>query len=503
VKTQILYLDPNDDRASTRDKLGWTQAPRVILVWPKYGRVLTRRLDLVLLQRYAQQRSSQIGIITHDPDVLENAEILSIPVFDSIDHIPEPMWPRTVTMHPQLKPEPRERDDELSYPLQPSPKSEKTEQLMQIVRPVVTGVAVIAVLLLIFALVPSAEVVLSPTIHPLEIEITVRLDPQIEEPHIHAIPSRSVSVLVADDLRIPTSGTTALPSVRAQGNVVFTNLTSEPISILSGTGLRASSRESLRFLTLEDVELPAEEGAQVIVKVEAVTPGPTGNVQEGTLDGVEGVIGLSVAVDNPEKIAGGVNEVRSAVAAADYRILEEQLIDLLLEQSFIELPQILEPGEALTDRWQQVTRIIHREYDREIGEPADTLSLFLEIEVSSHSYRVADLEASALLNLQAALGSNEKPLPTTLRFESKPTTQLSEQGVILLGAIVEQDTFRSFDKTVLADLIRAKPMHTAIQLLEDSVDLSDPPVVAVRPSWLRRLPWLSMRITFTNAWEVK
>jgi hypothetical protein len=502
VKTQIIYLDPHDDRVSARDKLGWAQAPHIILVWPKYGRVLTRRLDLVLLQRYAQQRSSQIGIITHDPDVLENAEILSIPVFDSIDHIAEDKWPRRDRTYPELSPEPGEKSEELAKPPELSPTIEISEQVTQIVRPTLTGIAVIAILLLVFTLAQSAEVILSPATSSLKVDMAVLLDPQIEEPTIDAIPSRTVSILVTDSLRVPTTGTIALPAVSARGEVVLTNLTSESISIPIGTGLRASSRDELRFLTLEAVELDAEEGAQVVVTVEAVSPGPSGNIPEGVIDGVEGVLGLSISASNPERITGGVNEVRSAVAAADYRMVEEQLIDLLLERSFSELPNVLETGEALTDRWQQVARIIRLDYDRQIGDPADTLSLTVEMEVSSQAYRDEDLKTSAHMILQASLGLNEQLLPNSFRFVDAPTTQLSKQGQIMLEAKIEQDTFQSVDRAAYADLIRAKPIQTALQLLEDNADLSDSPEIVVRPSWFRRLPWLSIRITFSYSWDV-
>jgi hypothetical protein len=502
VKTQIIYLDPHDDRVSARDKLGWAQAPHIILVWPKYGRVLTRRLDLVLLQRYAQQRSSHIGIITHDPDVLENAEILSIPVFDSIDHIPENMWPHKVRTDAWVSPGPGEAIEELPRPPQASLTMEVPDQVTQIVRPTLAGIAIIAILLLVFSLSQSAEVILSPATSSLKVDMAVRLDPQIEEPVIDAIPSRTVSVQVTDSLRIPTTGTIALPAVSARGEVVLTNLTSASVSIPIGTGLRASSREDLRFLTTEAIELDAKEGAQVVVIVEAVSPGPAGNVQEGVIDGVEGVLGLSISANNPERITGGVNEVRSAVAAADYRMLKEQLIDILLERSFSELPDVLETGEALTDRWQQVARIIRSDYDREIREPADTLSLTVEMEVSSQAYRIEDLKNSAQMKLQASLGLNEQLLPNSFRFVGETTTQPSERGQIILETSFEQDTFQSVDKSAYADLIRAKPVDTALQLLEGKANLAEPPEIVVRPSWLRRLPWLSIRITFTYTWEV-
>src|SRR3970282_57789 len=65
---------------------------RAVLVWPRRGRVLTRRLDLVLLQRQAQRQAVELGLITYDPAVLQLAQELGLPTFESPDHLPEAGW---------------------------------------------------------------------------------------------------------------------------------------------------------------------------------------------------------------------------------------------------------------------------------------------------------------------------------------------------------------------------------------------------------------------------
>ena len=82
MKTQIVNIDPHDDYGSVRDKLQWAKALRVILVWPGRGDVLTSRLDLVLLKRFAQQRRFALGLLTFDPRVMAHARELSIPILD-------------------------------------------------------------------------------------------------------------------------------------------------------------------------------------------------------------------------------------------------------------------------------------------------------------------------------------------------------------------------------------------------------------------------------------
>ena len=81
MKTQIIQLEPHDDVISTRDKMGWDKAGRILLVWPDRGQVLNRPLDLVLLQRYSATLGAQLALVSTDPQVHQEAAALGLPVF--------------------------------------------------------------------------------------------------------------------------------------------------------------------------------------------------------------------------------------------------------------------------------------------------------------------------------------------------------------------------------------------------------------------------------------
>ena len=66
MKTQILQLESHDDAISTRDKMGWGQTRRVLLIWPARGRVLTRQLDLILLLRHSLTLGVQLALVMDD-----------------------------------------------------------------------------------------------------------------------------------------------------------------------------------------------------------------------------------------------------------------------------------------------------------------------------------------------------------------------------------------------------------------------------------------------------
>src|SRR3990172_7887729 len=104
MKLQLIHLDPEDDQISAREKLSWARASRAVLVWPRRGRVLIRRLDLVLLQRQAQRQAVELGLVTYDPTVLQLAQELGIPTFESPDHLPEAGWRTGRTSDPPTRP---------------------------------------------------------------------------------------------------------------------------------------------------------------------------------------------------------------------------------------------------------------------------------------------------------------------------------------------------------------------------------------------------------------
>ncbi len=84
MKIQIIQIEPYDDTISVKDKMGWGQTGRVVLVWPTRGRLLDRRLDLVLILRHSQALSAQIALVTSDPEVRFQARSLDIPVYQSV-----------------------------------------------------------------------------------------------------------------------------------------------------------------------------------------------------------------------------------------------------------------------------------------------------------------------------------------------------------------------------------------------------------------------------------
>src|SRR5262245_55284190 len=92
VKTQIITLESHDDLISVRDRMSWAKTPRILLVAPKFEKIVLREVDLKVLQRHASSLGAQMGMVTRVRRVREDAESLGIPVFESTGQAQRDPW---------------------------------------------------------------------------------------------------------------------------------------------------------------------------------------------------------------------------------------------------------------------------------------------------------------------------------------------------------------------------------------------------------------------------
>ena len=92
MKTHVVQLERDDDVISARDKMLWSKAPRILVVWPRRGWVLNRELELTLLKRQSQKLGAQLAFVTFDDDVILYAGEMGIPTFDSVSQAQRNAW---------------------------------------------------------------------------------------------------------------------------------------------------------------------------------------------------------------------------------------------------------------------------------------------------------------------------------------------------------------------------------------------------------------------------
>ena len=495
MKVQILQLEPHDDLASVSEKLAWAQAPRVLLVWPDRTRLLRGRLDLVLLARAAGARGIQIGIVTRDPVVLDQAAAQGLAIFRSSTRLPDEGWgpppspPGTLPARPSLR---------LTPVAPPRTASRTLPQGLRTALIVLVGAVMLGALAI---LLPSATIALSPVRTDASYDLALTLDPRAESPQTPGIlPARQLTRTVSGSIRVTTTGTTRVAGQAASGQVTFTNQTDDAVLIPSGTGVLPTGRPDLRFETVEDVTLEAGRGAMVQARVVAWRPGASGNLPSGTLDAIDGPLGLKAAVTQPERLTGGTQAERPAVAAADQANAQRLLTEQLLAQAAADFRAALAADEELAEASVRVVNTEQRSFDRQVGAAGDSVGLEMTLEVAAMSYAPSQLDAAVEIMLAELERAGERTVPGSRRVRQVTGDPAHPDT---LHVEVEEQTFSPQDLPGVRQGVRGLRAAEAATELAKIEGLASVPVVTLRPAWWPVLPWLDVRLEVHYAWETR
>jgi hypothetical protein len=504
VKEQILVLDPHDDYYSARDKMGWVQTQRVVLIWPPRGNrrtppPLARPLDLILLHRHAHRLGAQLALVTKDEVIRENANALGLATFDSLEGTRRMRWRSRV---PKVRPPRRHArpdSEAIRRRLHTRRRAKLPPRVALALRSLVFSIGMIALFVLLFAMVPSATVTLTPAAQLVAANVEIIADPNLQSSvSPHTIPARIVRVEVQDTQLIATTGVIDVPDARARGTVVFSNIAGTPALIPQGTSVRTGTGTSVRFVTQRAVNIEGRIGATVEVPIEAVERGAAGNVAAGLINAIDGPLGTQLAVTNPAPTEGGTTQQRAAVAEADRTRLRTLLLAQLQVTAAEAVAAQLQPGEFLVSQTLTVTNVLAETFDHSVGEAADALGLTLRVAASG----LAINENLARNVAEAALQTQLPPGATlsagSLRFERDPALTLDEAGRARFAMRVEGSHIPPVDRETARALARSRRVDDAARALQAAFPLSAAPQITLSPAWLAQwypyLPWLPIRI---------
>lgn len=317
------------------------------------------------------------------------------------------------------------------------------------------------------------------------------------------IAGRRVSAEVSAEAVSAATGTSDVPSSRATGTVVFTNLLAQDYTVGRNTAVRTSAGSPVRFLTAGDVTVPPL--GQAAVGVEAVEPGPQGNVGVGLINRVEGASARAVRVTNPEPTrGGGVSQVR-AVTQEDRDTLRRTLLAELRAQGYqrvLERPESeggLREGEYLVPGSVRVLQVLHETFDRFATEEAESVKLEMLVAVTGVVVDLGDA-----YNLARHVLSQRLPDGYVLR-DSQYRPGLMGDNVIGDGTLTffvdaEGVAEAELEPDQVKRALRGKPFEEGMASLatawqSQELPVEDLPTVEIRPDWAAdRFPWLIWRI---------
>jgi hypothetical protein len=489
---QVIYLEVEDDLPAIRDLLDGAQARRVLLVVPKGSRTFHEPLHLRVLRRYAAGLALDVALVTRDSRTRRLAGEEGIAVVSTIRRGRQGRWQSRGPRRSSAQQAVADRVDGLR-----SGRGDKGYGD----RIIAWAGRVLAVLLFVFFLalvavlaslvVPQAKVTVVPYREVVEVSLSIRADPEVEKASLSdsTIPARILQSEVEQTGQIATMSKKDAPDAPAVGTITFINQTANPLQITPGAIARTATGTTVRFKTVTTATLGASIGATAQAQIEALEPGPVGNVDKATITEIEtpALRGKVRVINEKPTQGGGVNQV-GVVTRADMDRLKAQLLQQVQQRAYMELQSQLGEQEFLPPESMSV-EILSEVYDQFLDAEADVLSMQMRILAAG----TAVDRANANLLAYEALKDR---IPATYALKSEEITFGLGDEVAIDGRSVLLDVTASaplvvdVNKNDVRSAVAGLTVDEARQVLSKSFALNAPPVVEVLPEWIKRWKWL-------------
>jgi hypothetical protein len=497
---RIIYLTADDDAQSVRDRIEWANAARVALVMPKERhKLLSQEVDIERIKRAGQQCGSEVAIISPSLSERMQAREIGLVTFRTADQAIQRKW----LPNEDVEPIQRQREPRRFVPHTLRRFLPRRNWLMMGVRFVMT-VATLAIMAAAgLVLVPTARVTLTATSQPISLIVPITLDPQASKPDLEKqiIPAQRIDVIVEDVASTPTTGAKDIPRGKAGGTIVLLNVLPTPYTVPKNTVVRTSSASvAVRFVTLNDIEVPPAGKAEVAIQ--AIDEGPGGNVPAEQINRVEGLPALAVRVINLRPTQGGGIETVRAVTQDDYQRARAALQDKLLQEALDKMQQqseVVRNALYIVPNTLFIADVQDETYDRFLTEQANEVKLSMRLQVAGLAVAPADLDAVA-----SALLSKKVPPGFSLLEVDPERGDVAEEGTgsrteffITARGIAGAE----IDPNEVKKLVRGKTIADAQSALLQKLSLKGNPRIEVEPDWLfkytNRLPFVTLRIETT------
>ena len=493
MKTQLIQLDPSDDVISVRDKMGWSQTSRILLVWPEHGQILSRRLDLLLLQRHSTTLGAQLALVTQSPAVKEIARELHLPVFENSRQAQNVRW--RGGRRRQFRPRrsgPVPEADSLRLQHRPAKPSWQEKPLARIG---LFGVSMLAFCALILLFLPNGSITLQPERRVQSLTLPVAASPGVSSVNLAGeLPTRYQSVVVEGRDSLPTTGSMMIPGESAIGAVRLTNLTTNAIRVPRGLMITTLDAIPVRFTTTQAGIVPEGTGQTITLQIQALVPGETGNLPSDSLAAIEGELGLSLSATNPYSTHGGTDTAAPAPNAQDRQRLARQLTQTLQKSALDDLQNSLSEGDLLLPTSLVLVDTLEESFTPPTGLPGDQLELTLRLGFEAMVVTASSLQALVVPVLDGNLPTGFTSIADTLAVSHSGFSSPDATGTVRWSLSAKRSVQAEIPPGAVLQLALGQPKEAVSEHLAAQLPLANTPQVQMQPSWWPRLPYLPFRI---------
>jgi hypothetical protein len=311
-----------------------------------------------------------------------------------------------------------------------------------------------------------------------------------------SIPAREKHVIVEGTQTVVVTGQGVTPQSKAKGSVIFRNLTQQAVTVPAETVVRTAGEPGVRFVTTRTGEVFAGVDEMLQLPVEAVESGRSGNVETETIVIVEGRLGLSLSVTNPEPLSGGRETPSMQASDADRERAKEALMEKLEEEARAQLANEMKTGDILFDDTFAISQILSEVYDPPAGAAGTKLTLTMQVEFSTLYAAASDLTQLASLALNASIPAGFRAESTSEELILEPVTKpiLNEDGFTRWTVRAQRRIVQQVNAAQITKMI-GNSFTLRPNSIGKGLPLQDAPESHLSPSWWPWVPIVPFRIS--------
>jgi hypothetical protein len=266
-----------------------------------------------------------------------------------------------------------------------------------------------------------------------------------------------------------------------------------PVQIPEGTIIRTVDEPAVRFFVTQSGEVPEGVGKKLELPVRAVDGGFAGNLNSDTLQAIEGTLGLSLSVTNPEPTTGGGDVDKSAATAEDRTRLYQKLTESLSQKAWEEIQKQVPAGGSLFHE-TLTSETVSETYNPPEGSPGPLLTLALKQKYTAYFMAEADLRSLGGLVLDASMPNGFEPLAGTLTIKSVGEPFVANDGKINWQVSVDRTVAARVNPLEVISEVLGRTPETAMKNLS-GLKMALPPQISISPAWWPWMPSLPMRVS--------
>ena len=499
-----IYVESEEEIPEVVERLRKTTGQDTMLVLPARSRVGQSRFNFQLLRNYAARMGKQVTVVCDDPAVQKMAKETGFSVYGTVGPAgegipsqeppppaPKKWWQRKgTTLAPHIGViAPARLITKTATELKPG----RFLLYMATLMIALVGLSALAVF------VPSATVTLIAQAAPFS-----QRDVEIQaEPGKAPIKVRVSTISKTDSQGFKTTGQKIVQLAPATGQVVYTNDLPQPgcpspdcgsPGLVFPTGQRLrDTKDGLEFAQTSGNTLVRWHGTATIT-VQAVIPGPTGNVGDHVITQIEDLVynPSKVTATNPQATGGGTDPSSAPLMQeSDFDAGRAQLEQSLHQEIAQTLEQGLQKGEKLS-----ATIVFGAPQFTTDHKPGDTVPSFsgtMTVQGEGDYYIESDVTKAYVTYLEQRVPTNEQLLTDSgVKVDYRILSATTGGHLTFIGNATAYVAPRLDENQILGNVV-GRPLQGAKFYLQKLPIRSSS--IEEQPIPLPLMPLLSRRIT--------